>query len=71
MEQIINFFKDNYQWVFSGIGLPVLGYLFFRKKSNAIEKKNDRRKIRNKISNVHITADHGKIVGGDDNSVNL
>lgn len=42
MEDVIEWFASNYKWVFSGIGVVILGaiFSFFRKsKSNGISQK--------------------------------
>jgi hypothetical protein len=39
---MIKFIQDNYTWVFSGVGVPVLGFIFFifRRKKKKEEKKD-------------------------------
>jgi hypothetical protein len=42
INSIIVFLKENYQWVFSGIGIPVIGWFFLKKPSseNKVRMKN-------------------------------
>ncbi len=44
MEKVFEFFKNNYYWIFSGIGIFLLGLIlkFFRsKKKNQYQKIGD------------------------------
>ncbi|SFD73996.1 hypothetical protein SAMN04489722_1241 [Algibacter lectus] len=38
MEQILNFFSTNYEWIFSGIGVFIISF-FLIKKSKAQKQK--------------------------------
>lgn len=38
MQSIIDFFIDNYQWIFSGIGVFILSLFFVKKTKNQKQK---------------------------------
>ncbi len=40
IKNIINWISENKEWVFSGIGIPVLGYIFFKKKQTTAQNQN-------------------------------
>lgn len=44
MENIIEFFKNNYEWIFSGLGIFILSGVFFliKKKSAKIIKQKQK-----------------------------
>jgi hypothetical protein len=41
MKQIFNFFFDNYEWVFSGIGVFIISLFFIRKSTGQKQKVGD------------------------------
>ena len=41
MEQIIELLSNNYEWVFSGIGVFILGLLFYKRNLTQKQKSGD------------------------------
>lgn len=40
MTEVISFFERNYEWIFSGIGVLIIGSVIARKKLNNRSHKN-------------------------------
>ena len=54
IEDIVSYFGDNKEWIFSGIGVPVTGFIygFIAKKKRDDKKQNKQSSILNFGSNV-------------------
>ena len=57
---LMDWFMSNYQWIFSGVGVAVLGWLFVRQKSrhSVQQNVNDSSNIAQIGGNVSIGSDH-------------
>ena len=36
IDKIIDILSDNYQWLFSGVGVAIIGFVFSKYKNNGI-----------------------------------
>ena len=66
LEKITKFFVENYQWIFSGIGVLVLGRIFmlFKKRSNKVV--DQKQKSGEGSTNIQVGGDVKLIKKNDD-----
>ncbi len=38
---LINWIMNNYEWIFGGFGVSVIGWIFFKENNNQVQKNGD------------------------------
>lgn len=69
---MIDFFTNNYEWIFSGVGIAIIGWVFFSKKQNIGQYGGSHNNVNTNNININNSIENSnrKVNGAENESAN-